>query len=409
MIEDIKVELARELLLGKVETLEPEKVDIEESLDRILYEDFKSEVNIPNFRKSALDGFALDFADTQDIEDEPKAFKIHGYIEAGNLQKNGHEKNTAVKIMTGASVPDGYNTVIKKEIVEEKDGYVYISQKLKDKANVVQIGEDVKTGDVIAEKGIVVNPGMVGVMASLGTEKVEVVRKPRVGILNTGKEILPVGKPLSEGQIYNSNYYTLASILRRMGCIPVNMGIATDDIDEIADTIDEYVDSVDIVLTTGGASVGDYDFIYDVYRRLDAEVIFKRVDMKPGTPMLSAYYKEKLLIGLSGNPGAAFVSFDYLITPVINKLRGKADWEPKKVKARLKTDFIKKSPRRRLVRARFEIGEKENYVFIPKNQKSGTLQSMTVSNCLIDVMPPSDGLKAGEEVEVILLEGGDLR
>lgn len=408
MIENIEVELARDILLKKTKVMPSEIIKIEEALDRILYNDFKSRINIPNFRKSALDGFALNYEDTEDIEEKAKAFKIHGYIGAGTIHENGHKKNTAIKIMTGASVPNGYNTVIKKEIVEQKGDYVYISKKLKDKDNVVQIGEDIKIGDIIAKKGEKINPGIIGVLASLGTEEINVTKKPKIGILNTGKEIVSIDKELKEGQVYNSNYYTLAAILRKMGCLPVNMGIATDDIEEISKKIDNYIDDLDMIMTTGGASVGDYDFIYDVYKKLNAEIIFKRVDMKPGTPMLTAEYKNKLLIGLSGNPGAAFISFDYLITPVINKMIGKNDYFPKKVRAILKSDFKKKSIRRRLVRAIFEIGIKENYVYIAKNQKSGTLQSMTVCNCLIDVMPPSEGLKAGDEVEVILLEGGNM-
>lgn len=408
MIENIEVELARKILLNRVQSLVSETVNLEESLDRILSKDFESTLNVPDFRKSALDGFALNYEDTKDIGGEAKAFKINNYIEAGNLDNSQYEKNSAIKIMTGAQVPDGYNTVIKKEIVTEEDGYVYIADCLKENANVVSIGEDIKSGDKIASKGDKINPGIIGVLASLGIEKVDVFKKPRIGILNTGKEIVSLGDKRTKGQIYNSNYYTLASILRKLGSEPVNLGIATDDIDEISNIIDKNIDDVDLVITTGGASVGDYDFIFDVYKKLNAEILFKRVDMKPGTPMLSAYYKDKLLIGLSGNPGAAFVSFDYIATSAIKKLIGYKDIEVKKIRAVLKNDFNKKSKRRRLVRAFFEIGDQKNFVSIMKDQKSGTLQSMMVCNCLIDIKSPNSGLKKGEEVEIILLEGGDL-
>ncbi|MDO5707710.1 MAG: molybdopterin molybdotransferase MoeA [Andreesenia angusta] len=408
MIENIEVELARKTLIDRVQLIGSETISLEESLGRILSKDFESTLNVPDFRKSALDGFALNYKDTEDIDGVEKAFKINNYIEAGNLDNSQYTKDSAIKIMTGAQVPEGYNTVIKKEIVREDDGYVYIADSLKENANVVSIGEDIKSGDRIASRGEKINPGIIGVLASLGVENIEVVKRPRIGILNTGKEIVSLGEKKSIGQIFNSNYYTLASILRKIGCEPINLGIATDDIDEISKIIDINIDNVDMIITTGGASVGDYDFIFDVYKNLKADILFKRVDMKPGTPMLSAYYKDKLLIGLSGNPGAAFVSFDYIAIPAIKKLIGYRDIEIKRLKAVLKNDFNKKSKRRRLVRALFEIGDEKNYVSIMKDQKSGTLQSMMVCNCLIDIKAPNSGLKKGEEVEIILLEGGDL-
>lgn len=408
LIENISAEDARTVLLEKISVCGTEEVSLEDSLDRILAEDYVSKTNIPNFRRSALDGFAINYEETESISDNPKKFRIHGYIGAGTLHEDGYEEDTAIKIMTGAPVPDGYDSVIKKEDIVEEDGFVYIPYKLKENANVVQIGEDIALGDIIAEKGEVINPGTIGVLASLGETKVKVFKKPLIGILNTGKEIVSLGQELKPGQIYNSNYFTIASILRKFGCTPINLGIATDDISKISDDIRKNIDDVDMIITTGGASVGDYDFIYDVYRELDAEILFKRVDMKPGTPMLSAYYKDKLLIGLSGNPGAAFISFDYIVTPIIKKIRGLKITDSKIVKAILQCDFNKKSPRRRLIRGYFEIYGDQNKVSIMKNQKSSALQSMTVCNCLIDVRPPSDGLKAGEVVEIILLEGRDI-
>ncbi len=408
MIKNISAEDARTVLLNRISDCGTEEVYLEDALDRILAEDYVSKTNIPNFRRSALDGFAINYEETESIEEAPKKFKIHGYIGAGSLHEDGYEEDTAIKIMTGAPVPDGYDSVIKKEDILEEDGFVYIPYKLNKDANVVQIGEDIALGDMIAEKGELINPGIIGVLASLGETKVKVFKKPTIGILNTGKEIVSLGDKLEPGQIYNSNYFTIASILRKFGCTPVNLGIATDDILKIADGIKQNIDDVDMVITTGGASVGDYDFIYDVYKKLDAEVLFKRVDMKPGTPMLSAFYKNKLLIGLSGNPGAAFISFDYIVTPVIKKIRGFRITDSKKVKAILQTDFNKKSPRRRLIRGYFEIDGDLNKVSIMRNQKSSALQSMTVCNCLIDVMPPSNGLKAGEVVEIILLEGREI-
>ena len=409
MINNINVEKARELLLDKVKKTELEEVKLEDSLDRILAKDYVSRVNIPDFRKSALDGFALNYMETLDIENTAKKFFIEGSIGAGSTHDKNFKQLTAIKIMTGAPIPEGYNTVIRKEDVIEENDYVSIPFKLNEEANIVKIGEDVKSGDIICEDGETINPGTIGVIASLGDQILKVYKKPVVGILNTGKELVKLGESLEKGQIYNSNYYILTSLLRKMGCIPVNLGIATDNVDDISSKIESNIDDVDMIITTGGASVGDYDFIYDVYNNISAEVLFKRVDMKPGTPMLSAYYRDKLLIGLSGNPGAAFISFDYILTPVIKKIRGMKRIENKKIKAVLTNDFNKKSKRRRLIRAIFSITDDGNRVSIAKNQKSGTLQSMTICNCLIDVKAPNNGLKAGEEVEIILLEGRDIR
>lgn len=405
---NIDVELAKEILLERVENRELEEVCLEDSLDRILACSVYSNSDIPSFRKSALDGFAFNHKDTEGISGDSKAFEIAGYIGAGSNHIEGYRRDTAIKIMTGAPVPEGYDCVIRKEDVEESEGKVYLKDSLRNCDNVAQIGEDISVGELIAEKGKAINAGIIGVLAGLGIEKVKVYSKPKIGILNTGKEIVQLGNKLEDGQIYNSNYYTLSALVRKMDCIPVNFGIVTDDIEEISKKIESSIDGVEMILTTGGASVGDYDFIYDVYKNLGAQVLFKRVDVKPGTPMLSAYYKDKLLIGLSGNPGAAFISFDYIVSSVIKKAKGEVELENRKVKAILKNDYGKKSKRRRLIRAYFEIGETQNTVEIMKKQKSGTLKSLIECNCLIDVEASSDGLKSGDLVEVVLLEGRDL-
>lgn len=405
MIKNIEIESARTMLLERTFPVGTEEIPLEQSLGRVISKPVYSKVNVPAFPRSPLDGYCLRSDDTLGATSQEKWFKVIGKIGAGDVFHGEYEKNSAVRIMTGAPIPADFDCVIMQEEVESRNGEVKISRELKRDENIVEVGEDIKSGELLLESGIRVTPESMGVISSLGLNRVEVYGRPRIGVTSTGNELAEQGDVLEYGKIYNSNYYTLLGMIQEIGGEVINLGISEDTVEAISEKIQENVDCLDMIITTGGASVGDYDLIHKVYDHLESEFLFWRVKMKPGTPMLSSVYREKLLIGLSGNPGAAMISFEEIVSPVIKKLSGHKEYERGRIKAVLKDDFKKKSMQRRLLRAKFKIESGINSVYIGEKQNPGTLKSMLDCNCFIDIPSGTPGLKAGDIVDIILLKG----
>ncbi|KNF08758.1 molybdenum cofactor synthesis domain [Gottschalkia purinilytica] len=409
MLKNISLEEAKFILLSKIKTTDIERVNLTSSLGRILARDIFAMNNVPNFSRSPLDGYAVIAEDIKFADkNNPTILKVIGEVPAGYVFKGKAEKNTAVKIMTGAPIPDGYNAIIKKEDTDEGVEYVNIYRTSLPYQNVVPVGEDIQKGKKIMEKGTKIHPGCIGILASLGMENVEVYRKPKIGILSTGTELVELGDELKEGQIYNSNLYSIGAIITECGGEPVYLGTVRDDIDTISKSIQSGIQSCDIILSTGGASVGDYDLIGKVYENIGANTLFWRVKMKPGTPVLAAEKEDKILIGLSGNPGAALISFENIVKPLIKKLQGLIDWEPTKIKGIMMDDFNKFSNQRRFLRVRVERLENTYGIYLSGKQNPGVLTSLLTCNALVDVPVNTPFLSKGQEVEAILLKEGGL-
>lgn len=405
MIKNIEIESAREMLLERAGVTAVERVPLEQSLHRVISSSICSRINVPNFERSPLDGYCLNSKDTSDIGEGGKWFEVAGKIGAGDVFGEEYREDTAVRIMTGAPIPAGYDCVIMQEQVETSAGKVKIPRPLVANENLVELGEDIKSGELVLEAGKKITPEAMGVIASLGLSEVEVYRKPRIGITSTGNELMEISEKLEYGKIYNSNYYTLYGMIQELGGEVINLGISDDSVEAISEKVMENIDSLDMLITTGGASVGDYDLIHKVYDDLEADFLFWRVKMKPGTPMLSSVYKDKLLVGLSGNPGAAMISFEEIVSPVIKKMSGQRGYERVRIRAELKDDFNKKSVQRRLLRAKFRIEDNRNAVYIGEKQNPGALKSMLDCNCFIDIGAGTVGLKSGDIVDIILLKG----
>ncbi|OHW62655.1 molybdopterin molybdenumtransferase [Andreesenia angusta] len=405
MIKNIDIESAREMLLERAKLTKSEMVPVEQSLHRVISSPIYSKINVPDFNRSPLDGYCLRSKDTSEIGEGGKWFEVVGKIGAGDVFRGECPENTAVRIMTGAPIPKGCDCVIMQEQVETSEGKVRIPRPLLANENLVELGEDIKSGELVLKAGKKITPEAMGVIASLGLSQVEVYRKPRVGITSTGNELMEISEKLEYGKIYNSNYYTLYGLIQELGGEVINLGISDDSVEAISEKVVESIDSLDMLITTGGASVGDYDLIHKVYENLGADFLFWRVKMKPGTPMLSSVYKDKLLIGLSGNPGAAMISFEEIVSPVVKKMSGQRCYERIRIKAELKDDFKKKSVQRRLLRAKFRIEGDRNAVYIGEKQNPGALKSMLDCNCFIDIEAGTAGLKSGDIVDIILLKG----
>ena len=326
----IKIEEALKIILGHIKDVSPEteEIKLDNMLDRVLAEDVYAKINIPQMDNSAMDGYALKFLDTFGVDKlKSKTLKVIHDLPAGTVTDKKIKTGEVIRIMTGASMPQGADSVIMVEDTEkEKEDYVKVFREVKVGENVRKNGEDIKKGDLVISKGTLLNPACIGLLASLGISKVKVNKKPEVAVLATGDEVKDVEEKLTPGALYNSNTYTLYSSIIKCGAIPKNLGIAKDCLEELEEHIKKGLDS-DIILTSGGISVGDYDFVKPVLAKMGTDIKFWKVAIKPGKPLVFGMIfgpkgKRIPMFGLPGNPVSSMVSFEVFVRPVILKMLG---------------------------------------------------------------------------------------
>ncbi len=388
------VEEALEILVGNVyATLETECIPLMKVAGRILSEDVVSSISNPPFDRSPLDGYALRSADGD-------VLKVIDEVDAGDSREISIGAGESVRIMTGAPIPVGADCVVRQEDTDYGEKLVHIHRGVPAGRNICRIGEDYKSGDTLAVKGDVITPVHIGVIASAGVEKVNVYRPVRVALISTGSELSAAGKGLVHGKIYDANGPMLSARLAELGAEVVDYQIFEDDEERVADYIRSMVDRVDIILSSGGVSVGKRDIMHDVSRLLAAETLFWKVDVKPGTPLLALKYHKKEIICLSGNPFAALAGFEVFAKPVVLKLAGKREFQNRFFRTTFKGSFRKGSDRRRLVRAYYDGTSVSLFL---GNHSSGALSSAIGTNCLIDIPAGNTGLQDGDSVDIIYL------
>ena len=396
-MERIELEVAIDYLLnyGNFQ-LQRKTVPLMAALHQRLAEDCYAPCHVPSFNRSAMDGYAVKASQTQGATQEhPIKLPVLTEIVAGQVPNLLFETEGAVRIMTGAMIPDGFDSVIRQEDTNYGEKEVEIYRAIKPNTNYSKIGEDIEKGQLLIQKGTRLTPIHLGILASIGIDAVEVVCPLKVGLISTGSELAPLGEPLVPGQIYDSNRYVLAARLQELQVEVVFMEQISDSIEDACDLISQTINQVDLLITTGGVSVGKKDIIHEVMRTLKAQRLFWRVNIRPGTPVLASLYRSKLILSLSGNPFAALTTFELLFRPLL----GEQANDQRKV-AILKDHFTKPSSQRRFVRGYYEDG----HVFLPtKAHASSVLSSMLDCNCLIDIPAKSPSLKAGDQVEVVLL------
>jgi len=404
MLEYIPLEEAQKIILDNCTTIETEDTDLSDSVNRVLAEDIYAGIDLPPFDRSPLDGYAVRSGDTKfAAKDDPVRLKIIAEAPAGHMAAEKVAPGTAIKIMTGAPIPAGADAVIKIEDTEEENNEVLIFTPLKENSNLVRAGEDVKKGEKLIEKGTVLTCGEIGMMAAQGKTKIKVYQKPRVAVISTGDELVDIRETLGPGMIYNSNLYAVGAAVTESGGIPVLMGTVPDRVAESTDKIKEALGRADIILTTGGVSIGDYDVVKDVFKDIGAELLFWRVAMKPGTPAVCARTGKKLLIGLSGNPAAALVTYELMVRPLLYKISGRKEYMPQKVEVVMEDDFSKQSNQRRFLRANVYFKEGKLYASLTGKQNPGAMKSVMGCNALIDIKPGGI-VKKGNPAETVLLE-----
>ena len=386
-----------------------EEVSLQKALWRIAAEDYRAVTDQPPFDRSPLDGYALRSEDiVMATREHPCELTVIETVYAGDVPTKTVLSGQAVRIMTGAMLPKGADCVIRQEdTVEITQGDVkagcQIFTPLKAHQNICRQGEDIRKGSVIIQKGTVIKPVHGAVLAGQGIFRINVYARVRAAILTTGSELVSDSDDHSardmQGKIFNSNGVMLAMRLEELG-IEADIYSISDDLLLIQQKIEELADHYDAIITTGGVSVGEKDYIPEVMKRLGAQVLFHGVDVKPGTPVLSAKYHDRMLYCLSGNPFAAMATLELLAVPGLLKRSGLYRIKHQRFSARLLNDFPKDSiKKRRFIRAQ----RQEKGIYIPDNHSSGSLYSMIGCNCMIDIPSGWCRLKKGETVQAVEL------
>lgn len=401
-MENIELEIALKVIGESIKKInDKEIINIEDARDRIIAQDIYAPINQPPFNRSPLDGYALKSADTIDAnENNPIKLRVIDEVFAGQPINTTVKQKEAIRIMTGAEIPEGADCIIRQESTNYGMKEVEIYSELNEYENYCFAGEDVKKGSKLISKGEKLTYVHIGLLATMGISKILVAKKPIVGIISTGDEIISGGQPLTRGKIYDSNRITISMRLMDFGCEIFSSKIVGDDAHKVSEEINNMIDKVDVVITTGGVSVGKKDIMHDVIKEISANRLFWRVRMKPGTPAIYSIYKNKPILSLSGNPFAAIATFEIMGKELIYKLTGDNDLKQTRLKSVMEDDFFKFSKGRRIVRGIY----KNNKVYLPKGGHSpGMMASMLGCNCLIDIKPGTKQLLRGDEVDIILI------
>lgn len=386
-----------------------EFVSIDESYGRFLSEDLIATSDVPHFNRAPFDGFAVRSEDTTAASlNNPIEFEVIDHIGAGMVSSKIVKEYEAVRIMTGAMMPDGADAVVMFEAAQthEKNGKSYLTIKRSHKKgeNVSFCGEDARKGEVLVRKGTMINPGIQALLATFGYAMVPAARKPVAGLFATGTELLEVNDLLVPGKIRNSNSHMITAQIQRAGGKVNYLGKLPDEFDTCFHAIKNAIEKVDVLITTGGVSVGDFDLLPEIYEKLGAKVLFNKVGMRPGSVTTVAIYKNKLLFGLSGNPSACYVGFELFVRPFIRKMLFSENLHLRKEKAILDTDFPKANPFTRFVRSTVTIKNGRLEVSPCGLDKSNIMMSLSRANSLMILPGGTRGYQAGAEVEVLLLE-----
>ena len=401
----ISVEEALERILTEITPLPTIKVPLSEALGHVLAEDVISQEDIPPFANSAMDGFALLSRDSQPQDGQPPRLRVTGGVAAGYVADHAVAPGTAMRIMTGAPVPPGADTVIQIELTRS-DGteseWVEILQEVAPGNNIRPAGEDMRHGQKILSRGTEIGPWEIGILATLGWSQVPVIRRPRVAIVGTGDEVIDVDEPLRPGKIRNSNSYLLEAAVREAGAEPQRLGVALDTLESLREKFSEAIQS-DLLITTGGVSVGDFDLVKNIMAE-QGEIQFWRINMRPGKPVAFGHIGAVPLLGLPGNPVSAAVTFELFARPVIRKMLGHTHLLHPQAEVVVEDGVSERVMRRHYVRAHVEWKNGRLIAHTTGNQGSNIMTSLLNANALLIVPEGGITIQPGETVQAIMLQ-----
>ena len=415
----LSVEEARSRILEMFQPLESERKPILEALGQVLAEDVSSPMFIPPLANSAMDGYAVQSSDvTGATPDTPASLRVIGQVAAGQLPQNEVVPGTAVRIMTGGPIPPGADTVVPFEDTDEYDlkssgmglsdiAEIKVNIGASEGSNVRPAGQDISKGQTVLKKGMLLRPSEIGVLASVGRDIVEVVRRPVVAVIATGDELMEPGGPIAPGKIYDSNSYSVTAAVLRYGGVPRFLGIARDNLESMNAKLEEGLDA-DLLLTSAGVSRGDYDIVKDLLASR-GKVAFWSVRMRPAKPLAFGVFprpggRQVPHVGLPGNPVSALVAFEELVRPAILRMLGRTDLEKPTIRAELEEDVVNTDGRRVFARVVVTRRDGRYYACLTGDQGSGVLTSMALANGLAICPEDVPRMKAGEEVDVQMLD-----
>jgi len=408
----IPLQSAIKLMMEHAPLMETEEISLSESYLRILAEPVVAAHNIPPFDRAPYDGFAIRSQDSQGASEQQRiGFQVVDHIGAGSVSTKMLGQGEAVRIMTGAAMPKHADSVVMLEQAKLSDSgdCFTIRKSFQPLENVSLAGEDAAVGDVLLEGGKLIHPGTIALLATLGYAKVKVARKPVVGIVATGSELLDIDEKLVDGKIRNSNGPMLQGQLARMGIPFRSYGKLMDRFDDCYKLVKQAITETDCLITTGGVSVGDFDFLPAIYEKLGAKVLFNKVAMRPGSVTTLAVLDGKLLFGLSGNPSACYTGFELFTRPALLRMMGSNKPYLRYTQAELGEDYKKANPFTRFIRASLSFTEGRAAITSAGFNKSNAVSSLAQTNALIVLPGGSRSFAKGDIVDVLMLgtEEGD--
>ena len=389
----IDVHTAQDLVL-KHSSMSSEilEVNLNDALDFVLAKTIISEIDMPPFRQSAMDGYALNLSDDT-------TYKLVGEIKAGDNANPILSAGEAVRIFTGAPVPDSANAVIMQEQVSVQGNQIITQMPLVSQMNIRPKGEQIKPSAIALEKGTKIKGAHIGFLASLGVTKVLVFNKPSIAIVVTGNELISPGNPLSYGEIYESNGAMLSAVLSELGYTKTSIITVPDDYDSTKNTLEKAIKNHDIVIVTGGVSVGDYDFVGKALISIGVKEIFYKVKQKPGKPLFFGKKDTVSIFGLPGNPAAALSCFYIYVYPLLKKSEGSINPQLTRISMPMATDYVVKGSRAQFLKAKLQ----DDGVQILQGQSSAMVRAFGDANALVFLPEDSSELKKGDQVKTILL------
>ncbi len=368
------------------------KIALKDATELILSKDIHSPINMPPFRQSAMDGYALSIGDTS-------TYTIVGEIKAGDALNQQLKPGECVRIFTGARVPDQANSVVIQENVVRSKNTITINGEFHQHQNIRTLGEQIKEGDIALTKGTKLTPAAIGFLAGLGIDQVAVFIPPTIAIITTGNELITPGNPLTEGKIYESNSIQLVAALKQLDCKKIKKYTVKDEYQSTKETIALAIQDNDLVLISGGISVGDYDFVKDALTELKTEELFYKIKQKPGKPLYLGKNNTTLIFALPGNPASSLTCFYIYVFPVIKQMMGYQNTQLSRIKKKLDTDFIKKGNRAQFLKAKIS----DTTVTILEGQSSSMLYTYAIADALVYIPEKIDCINKGDLVTVIVL------
>ncbi len=395
---------ALQIILDHTSLLSTEKVPLLAALGRSIGQGIIVKEDIPPFDNSSMDGYAVAASDLQSATGEHLCIlEIVGESSAGNVFSEGIKSGQTVRVMTGGMIPDGADAVVPIEHATELDEeHVQFTDAIRSGQHVRKRGEDIAKGDIVLHSGQLLTPGAIGMLASLGHERVRVYKRPDVNIVATGDELVDVEETPGDGQIRNSSSYALAASVVQAGGDPHIRGIVPDKRKRLRKEIKEALDA-EVVLITGGVSVGKYDFVKDILAELGVEINFWKVNIKPGMPLVFGTYEKTLVFGLPGNPVSSGVTFLQFVRPALLKMCGREEVSPMRHSAVMDQEFKKSDGKRHYLRGIADRRDGILHVVTTGTQSSGVMSSLSKANCLIIIPEDVSLLRKGDPVEIELL------